>query len=199
MPRKFRGVYHVALFAQLVAFPALSAGVLLKADWADPLAVKYLKSDFAAPVLEAGQKPFLLPVLGLVEGFEEAQPAPDVEGRFIGSTSLPLDWPPCASELEQTPPVRDDTGTWYTRNYDLGCVQISINGDLNSESAPINSATDADKVLGADDGVMTISVSRFGVPYLIDVSCTDERKSLCDPKGNWQALVDRLAILEGQP
>jgi hypothetical protein len=215
--RGIRPVFLSLVVAGFAAEPALAD--LLTPDWNSAPARAYLERDRAAEPAStrAGtssgggeQRALSLPVIGFFPGFNAAQLPPADQDRLINQTgTATLDWPSCAvAPAAPGPVVRDDSGTWFTQNYDFGCVHVSINGDRNTDDTDANRARlpDGDAVGTVDDetdsgkaGSLTIRVNRFGLPYLVSIECYDEIKALCQPNGPWQSLINRLSIVGGTP
>lgn len=191
----------VALLAQTSV--SLAQQVLLEPNWDDAELQTYLASRGSeAPPLPGEPEPFNLPVLGLdVSG----NAAPPPMGK-----SLEELLPDCAAdEPVVAEAARDDSGSWYTLNYDWGCLAVSINGDRTSETDPGNAAPIPDGISGVDvtdegepgDAVSEVSVfvNRFGLPYLVSVECIGDIKDFCQDQARVVDLVSILVPVDGQP
>ncbi|TAW00050.1 hypothetical protein ELI24_17465 [Rhizobium ruizarguesonis] len=208
-----RPLFVCLVAAGSAADPALAD--LLIPDWNAAAAKAFLARDRAAEPGGTGsgggvERALSLPVIGFFPGFNAAQLPPDDRDRLINQTdTAALDWPSCAvTPSAPQPIVRDDSGTWFTQDYDFGCVHVSVNGDRNTDNSDANRARipDGDGVGSVDDetdsgtaGSLTIRVNRFGLPYLVSIECYDEIKALCQPDGPWQSLINRLSIVGGTP
>jgi hypothetical protein len=205
----FRTLLVSTIVTGLTASPAFSD--LLTPDWNSPPARAYLERDRAAePSTSDPGKPLNIPVIGFFPGFNEAQPSAVLREKLINrNDTAALNWPTCAVEPQQpTPIVRDESGTWFTQDYDFGCVLVSINGDRNTDDSDTSLARtpDGEAVASVEDETnsglansLTLTVNRFGLPYVVSIECFDEIKSLCQPSGPWQALINRLSIVGGTP
>ncbi|MDR9759349.1 hypothetical protein RJJ37_06830 [Rhizobium redzepovicii] len=198
-----------SLEAGLAAGPAFAD--LLAPDWNAAAAKTYLARQGAAEPPGSGSAMAVsLPVIGFSSGFNDAELPPAARDKLINQAdTAPFAWPSCAvAPASPGPIVRDDTGTWFTQDYDFGCVHVSVNGDRNTDDSDQNRARipDGDAVGSVDDetdsgtaGSLTIRVNRFGLPYLVSIECYDEIKALCQPTGPWQSLINRLSIVGGTP
>jgi hypothetical protein len=208
----------------LIGFAANAAEqtTLLAPNWNAPEARRYLDST-ARPnrfvstlsAAAASNKTYTLPVLGLVRDFHNPNPAAAVRNSFVAATSPPVAedwWPQCAKKDAAETPADDATGTWYTYNYDFGCLHVSITGDRNShvDVPPALREELADKRSGDqtcprdDDPTQVVSsvcyeINRFNVPYIVEIYCTQEGRAFCQDARAQKALLSRLSIVAGAP
>jgi hypothetical protein len=216
--------YGVCCALSLIGFAASAAEqtTLLAPDWNAPAARRYLESTArpnrfvsALSAAAASNKTYLLPVLGLVRDFHDPNPAAGVSSSFIAANAPSVGedwWPQCAKRDAVETPADDATGTWYTYNYDFGCIHISINGDLNSHVnvPPALREELADKRSGDQpcprgDGPSQIvssvcyEINRLKVPYIVEIYCAQEARAFCLDARAQRALLSRLSIVAGGP
>ena len=208
----------------LVAFlwtGAAQAGTLLNPDWSSPVARKYLslhvahaaQFEFTLSFEPHGPRSpdFSLPVLGLVRGFQAANPAQATSNLFIAPLTVSTMgwWPKCATEKPIVGNASDLTRTWYSKSYDFGCLEVSISGDRNTSSDIPASLRDdihpTDDVFSVtDEGgnstaipPVTYDITRFGIPYSITIECYLESREFCRDFAAQKLLLDRLSIIQG--
>ena len=186
-------------------------------DWNDPGLVRARESfqdqrrkgliTMAAPL---GGRELSLPRWGFAKDFKKLEP--NEHGRARSPTKLTsrLKWPDCAVADPKTEHVRDETGVWYTDNYDFGCVILSVSGDRAYNpnlkvSVPTPQVSVCEGVgpavqpslEGDRQGRFDLSLLLNRIPYTISGECYEGALEFCRDRAAQCALVDRLIYLEG--
>jgi hypothetical protein len=209
----------VALFT-LSPGASASAAELLQPDWSAAATLKYLAAKHAdiataAPLPENAQgqeDAFSLPVLGFKPTFSQTTVTPSMTDEFIGAAApAPGWWPTCASSLEAPEIAKDDSGTWYSAEYDFGCITVSLYGDRNSSAPPTPEIGDilseplsdtpstVDEVGSSTPLSVTWQFVRFSIPYVLTIDCNSDSAAFCGDPNAQRILIDRLAIVAGAP
>jgi hypothetical protein len=204
------------IFFGLASFAAADTRLAVP-DWHAPQAVQYVQRLAAppeaaaavasSPVASLATLPF--PVLGLLPGFNADQAPPAVASTFVETGgNANFTWPGCAKLDAIADPVRGGN-VFYTLNYNFGCIQVSIEGDLaldaSNEPAPVSSAPQ-NEASAADeenkpDLVFEFAESKqlFGLWYVVTITCSEEIGQFCRSSENRQRILQRLSIVAGQP
>jgi hypothetical protein len=191
---------------------------LLAPQWDDPVIARYMQqrsgrsADLQTQMTNRRSASFSLPVLGLVQNFHA--PTASARETFIGPTSSAGSqwWPSCASPQPTISSADDASGTWYTANYDYGCVHISIHGERNSTTdippglvdelserrgdvrSTVDENNDPDHASSS-----TLFITRFDIPYGVTIECMKEAGALCKDEAAQRELLSRLSIIDGGP
>ncbi|MGN7867626.1 hypothetical protein [Paracoccus sp. 22332] len=127
----------IVCFLLITSDRALGQVGFLDPGWGDPAFSDYLDRAGGRVLGDDGLGRAIvgisasLPILGF----------PEIEGESADRSALGTDfdpaafvedipdWPACASPTPEIKNVGDETGAWYVRNLDFGCVQMIIEGD----------------------------------------------------------------------
>jgi hypothetical protein len=195
---------------------------LLTPDWGAPATARYLNARTqggrGVPWAESLERPgrsFSLPVLGLAPDFQHPDPPPATRERFIGGAAPPVRpqwWPACAQPTPTVSRADDASGTWYTFNYDFGCIHVTITGDRNSASeVPAGLSVDlaekrGDSRSATDENnepdktfMRSHDIRRFNIPYSVSIECTEGSLAFCRDEAAQKVLLARLSIVDGAP
>lgn len=221
-----RFVVLVAVGTCCIPSGALGQSALLTPDWGADATSRYLQSrsdptDRAAPMntpanaATRSSRTFSLPVLGVQQGFQNQTPVPEIRDRSIGETIIPAAatwWPACATAAPTMTIADDASGTWYTANYDFGCINVTITGERNSttnvppgliddlaeRAGDSRSATDENNDPNATF-MRTHEIKRFNIPYTVSIECTPDSLSFCKDETAQKIFLSRLSIIDGAP
>lgn len=232
-------IYFRALVALLLLMPserAFGQADLLDPGWGDPAFRDYLDRAGGRMLGDNGLGRAIvdisasLPMLGF----------PEIEGESadraaLGTAFDPVafaedipDWPACASPTPEIKSVGDESGAWYVRNLDFGCVQMIIEGDRTAppprfsgrslgdsgtievtvydENAgvPIDAEGRSD-ILAVDPadippGMAVASIVLGNLIYGLQVSCVDPAAyALCRNTEASRRLAEKLRVVGGAP
>ncbi len=126
---------------------ALGQSALVDPGWDDPALTTYLDRATSRSSLgdrdiseEIVSGSFSLPVLGLAEVEGQGRDRSGLGDTQFNPAAFAADipdWPECAVDVPKIVTVPEDPagtpgsppGSWYVRNFDFGCVHLSIEGD----------------------------------------------------------------------
>lgn len=219
---------------------------LVDPGWEDPAFSAYVDRADARSALgeraiseEIVDGAFSLPVLGLAEVEGEGRDRSGLGGTPFDPAAFAADvpdWPDCAAELPKIETVPKDPartpgsppGSWYVRNFDFGCIHLSIEGDRNASPPGVASrefgdsgaiavssvdenageAMDAEgrsALLEATPGLVTpvnasIAIKLGNLVYGLEVEClAPEAYALCRNVAALTLLAQKLQVVGGRP
>ena len=135
--------------------------------------------------------------------------------RTFARAAVPMRWPECAKADPQMTHIRDETGVWYTDNYDFGCIIISVRGDrafnpnlkipgvgpsrraVGSECDPGPEPPRRAKEHEGDHRRFELQLTLNRLPYTIAGECLEGAEEFCTDTRAQCVLVDRLIYLGG--
>lgn len=218
MKRTAKTLFRATLLAAsaLALTAAAQSQALLAPDWNDPAVARAnenLKKQERRGINErsAPADDLSLPRWGFSQDMRKSNSAERSRSRSIEAPSANLRWPACARANVQPKPVSDQSGNWYTDNYDFGCIFLSITGDRTynpnikapdsaARTADCEDSTDAakDVAKGGDrEGRFDLSLRLNGIPYTITGQCFTGALPFCRDRKAQCALVDRLILRGG--
>ncbi|WP_306752406.1 hypothetical protein [Paracoccus actinidiae] len=219
---------------------------LVDPGWEDPAFAAYMeradaRSAFGERAIaeEIVDGTFSLPVLGLAEVEGEGRDRSGLGGTPFDPAAFAADipdWPECAANVPDIVTVPEDParapgsppGSWYVRNFDFGCVHLSIEGDRTAlppeiagrefgESGTIavsffdenaGEAMDAEgrsALLDETPGLVTpasasVAIMLGNLVFGLEVECLAlEAYALCRNVAALTLLAQKLQVVGGRP
>ncbi|RVO68495.1 hypothetical protein [Sinorhizobium medicae] len=244
MMRSYFLSFTVTLMGATSVVHAQSA--LVDPGWEDPAFSAYVERARSRSAIgersiaeEVVRGAFSLPVLGLAEVEGQASDRSGLGGTRFDPAAFAADipdWPECAADVPAIVTVPEDPagtpgsppGSWYMRNFDFGCVHLSIEGDrtaLPSENASrefgesgtitvssfdenAGEAMDAEgrsTVLQDTPGIVTpasasVAIKLGNLVFGLEVEClAPEAYALCRNVAALTVLGQKLQVVGGQP
>lgn len=219
---------------------------LIDPGWEDPAFSAYVgRADARSAIGERAiseeivDGAFSLPVLGLAEIEGEGRDRSGLGGTPFNPAAFAAnvpDWPDCAAEVPDIVTVPEDPartpgsppGSWYVRNFDFGCIHLSIEGDRTApppgvvsrdlgESGTIAVSTfdeNAGEAINAEGrsalpeqtpGFVTpanasVAVTLGNLVFGLEVEClAPEAYALCRNFAALKLLAQKLQVVGGRP
>lgn len=126
---------------------------------------------------------------------------PESVASFFDESPVPVLLPPDRQALQTMEPTMGDH--WYATVFELDGREVTVEGDRvarRAEELPDPAAPDDERFrISQTHGVITVSFTRFGAAYTLDVECERvDSTGRCSDESFAVGIADRLATLGGE-